>query len=229
MKSVFGILLFCFVFSGISAQNYERPVQPDLPGEIMIDLGFNFLYDHPSFMNTKFFPSRSFGVYYQQTFKVANWFTVNPGIGIGNDRLGWKEDVNFIQDSARVFSFDTISDISLNKNLLTFTYLEVPLELRFYPFHKTNEGEGFFVSVGGIVGLKIDSHTKIKYDFSGDSRKEKQKGDFGLNDFRFQYIIRMGWKPVNIYGKVYVTDLFQKGPLGANPSMFSIGLNFTGF
>ena len=228
MKSVLGLVLVVMVGCSAVAQSVERPVQPNLPGEIMVDFGFNFLNGFPQQLDTKFFSSRSFGVYYQRTFPLNSRITFNPGIGIGNERLSWDRDMNFIQDTARVFSFDTL-DVNPKKNLLVFSYLEIPVEFRFYPFSKTTNGEGFFIGLGGMIGLRFESHTKIKYEFEGDTRTEKDKSDFGLNDFRYGFIARAGWKPINVYYKYYQSELFNDGPFDTKPTMFTIGVNFSGF
>lgn len=229
MKIVFGFVLILFITVSGFGQNPNRPVQPNMPGDIMVDFGFNFLNDYPGILDQKFFPSRSFGVFYQRTFKLSDKFTFHPAIGITNDRFGWDNDVNFQQDSLGSYVFDTLTIANLKKNILTFSYLEVPLELRYYPFTQTSEGEGFFVGGGVIAGVKINAHTKIKYKFDGNNRTIKEKSNFGLNDFRIGYVARIGWKPVNFFYKQYLTDMFQKGPLGSNPVMFTFGLNFTGF
>ncbi len=218
---------------GVSGQSVERPVQPNIPGDIMIDFGFNFMNQFPEFLSSDFFPSRSFGVYYQRTFKIFDWATFNPAIGIGNDRFGWSDDLNFIQDTSRTFSFDTITGINLRKNMLIFSYLEIPAELRFYPT-KTIDGDGFFIGVGGMIGVRINAHTKIKYKFAGDIRTEKNRSGFGLNNVRYGITGRVGWKQFNIFYKHYLSDLFQKSPEldpfpVTNPYMFTIGINFTGF
>jgi hypothetical protein len=229
MKRVFGVFLLVVTTYMVLGQSSDRPKQPDPPGDISIEFGFNFLNQFPDIMEREFLPSRSFTAGYQYSFPINNYLTFDPFLGISNDRFGWKNDLNFIQDSARSYSFDSLDYLSLRKNLLTMTYLELAPEFRFYPL-KTTNGDGLFVGVAGIAGWRIDAHTKIKYRLEGENRIDKQKASFGLNEFRFGYKVSVGWKPVNVYFKQYLTEIFNSGDLGQFPTtQFSIGLRLTGF
>lgn len=210
------------------SQNTDRPSQPDLPGDISIDFGLNTLYERLPIMRHKVWPSRSFGIYYQRTFMLSERFGVTPEVGIGNDRFGWKRDVNFLQDSLGVFSFDTLSIPSIKRNKFIMSYVEIPVELRFFP-KKSKNGEGFFIGVGGILGYRIDSRTKIKYKDQDETRQVRESAGFGLNNFRYGIVGRVGWKPVNFYYKQYFSGLFDIGPYDTNPTMFTFGISFTGF
>jgi len=116
----------------------------------------------------------------------------------------------------------------------------MPLELRFHP-KGTVEGEGFFVSAGVIPGLKLNAHTRIKYEESGAKQTQKLRANFGLNDYRLGLQFRVGWEGVNFFYKTYMTELFRKkqniylpGDLensvdSFNPTITTIGINFSGF
>jgi hypothetical protein len=220
------LIVFTSTLSGQSAK--ERIAQPDIPGDISVDFGLTFLNNTEDFLQTKTWPSRTVGLHYMYTHKLSDRFTVNPALGFGMDRFGWQDNVNFLQDTALTYQLDTIAGLSLKKNLLTFSYLEVPVELRYYPF-KTVKGEGFFVGVGAFAGLRIGSQTKIKYEFDNADRVEKHRADFGLNQFRYGVQAHIGWKQISIFGKVYLNDMFEIKPSGADPSQITFGLNFSGF
>ncbi len=228
MRIILGLSFLLLSFTTILAQS-QRPEQPDLPGDISIDFGFNQLMQHPEQMNLRFFRSRSFGIYYQKIWQLSDRFAATTNIGVGNDRLGFRRDINFQLDTGRTFSFDTLQLGNIKKNLLTQTYLEIPLELRFYPTKTNDRGEGFFIGVGGVFGYRVDSHTKIKYSANGENRILKDKARLGHNNIRYGLIGRVGFKSVSLYYKQYFSSLFTDGPLGSDPTVFSFGLTLTGF
>lgn len=229
MKYILSFFILAAVsFAAVAQSQKEKPEQPDIPGDISVDFGIAFLRNTENFLVTRAVPSRTAGLYYTYTHQLSDRFTITPGLGVSMDRHGIDNNVNFQQDSLRAFQLDTISGLTLRKNLLTFSYLEIPVELRFYPF-KTVKGEGVFVGVGGFAGLRIGSQTKIKYDFENSARVEKVRGDMGLNQFRYGLQAHIGWKQFSIFGKFYLNDLFETPPAGANPRQLTFGINFTGF
>ena len=109
------------------------------------------------------------------------------------------------------------------------TYLDIPLEFRFHP-QGTEDGEGLFLGVGVVAGLRLRAHTKWKYENNGETTREKQTGDFNLNSFRYGYQIRAGFRGVHLFYKRYLSETFQGDfPDGTNPTMTTIGINVTGF
>ena len=229
MKYIVAFSLAIIVsLSAVAQTQMSSPEQPDIPGDISVDFGLTFLRNTQQFLESQAWPSRVVGLHYMYTHKLADKFTINPALGVGMDRFGIQDNVNFQQDSSRVYQLDTISGLTLRKNLLTFSYLELPVELRFYPF-KTVQGEGFFLGIGGFAGLRIGSTTKVKYDFDNGTRVEKQRGDYGINQFRYGLQTHIGWKQFSIFSRIYLNDLFENPPVGVNPRQITFGINFTGF
>ena len=210
------------------AQTEDRPVQPDVPGDISFDFGLGILSNNPNYFDNDLWPSRAVGLHYMYTIKLSDRFVLNPSLGFAFDRLGLKNNVNFLEDDAGIYQLDTIADLTLNKNMLKYTYLELPLELRYYPF-RTVKGEGFFIGAGGVVGVKLGSQTKLKYDFNEETRVLRSKADLGLNDLRYGVQAHIGWKAFSIFYKHYFSDLFQTGPADLKARQFTVGINFTGF
>jgi hypothetical protein len=212
------------------AKDGDRPEQPDLPGDIMVDVGFNLISDDTDLLNTEFWPSKSVGIYYMRTFKINNYFTFNPALGLGLEKYGLADNANYVSNENRNIVFDTITNVRVRKNKLAVTYLDIPMELRFYP-RETIDGEGLFIGVGGVIGFRVRAHTKVKYDLFEDTRIEKTTGRFGLSDFRYGLQIRAGWKGAHLFFKQYFSPMFNdgRGPLGAEPTAFTLGINITGF
>lgn len=212
-------------FKGFAQDN--KPKQPDLPGDLVFDFGLGYLYNAGELEN-KPFKSTNFGAYYMYTLKLNDFVTVNPQLGLTFERYDFFNSVNFTEGEDRIIQWDTIADVPLSQNKLITNFIELPLEIRFYPL-KTIEGEGIFVGIGGSIGLNTNSFTRIRYEVDGDRRKSTLSGDFGLNNFRYGVQARIGMKGINAFYKVYLNDMFDEGPGGTNPAVMTFGINFTGF
>ncbi len=229
MKKGFGLIILCFIFFFGFGQEEKRLQQPDIPGDIMLDLGFNSLMKNNELINTKIFPSRSFGIYYMAKRQLSDRFIFNPAIGFTFEKIGFADRANYQLNALKIISWDTVEVGELKRNRLAITYLETPLELRFYP-DKTVNGEGFFVSFGGILGLKIVAKTKIKYKLGGTNFKEVNVANFGLSDFRYGIVARIGFEKVNAFLKYYLSDVWRRAPIvQGTSSQFTFGINLTGF
>lgn len=109
---------------------------------------------------------------------------------------------------------------NLSKTKLAVTYLNVPLLLEFQIPVNQNEGR-LFVNAGLIGGVKIGSHTKVKY---GDT-KEKDRSGFNLNSFKYSATARIGYKDISLFANYSLTPLFQSGK-GPELTPFTIGISF---
>jgi len=109
---------------------------------------------------------------------------------------------------------------NLSKTKLAVTYLNVPLLLEFQIPVNQNEGR-LFVNAGLIGGVKIGSHTKVKY---GDT-KDKDRSGFNLNSFKYSATARIGYKDISLFANYSLTPLFQSGK-GPELTPFTIGISF---
>ena len=193
MKKVFIFLILFGAFGSIYSQ--DEIARPDIPGELMVDLGLNYLDEISSDLNQQAWLSKSLGIYYTKRKIFKKKMVFNYGIGMGFENLDFGSN-NTIYDEGGELKIDDFpsdfSDFPIQKNRLAITYLEVPLEMRFYPTG-TEFGEGLFLSVGSIGGIRIDSHTKWKYNDEGDDKVQKNSGSFDLNRFRFGYQLRFDY------------------------------------
>ena len=229
MKKVLGLIILYLNFFFGFGQEEKRLQQPDIPGDIMLDLGFNLLMNNNESINTKIFPSRSFGIYYMAKRKLSDRFIFNPAIGFTFEKIGFADRANYQLNNLKTISWDTVEVGELKRNRLAITYLEAPLEFRFYP-NKTVNGEGFFVSFGAALGVKIVSKTKIKYKLGGANLKEVNVANFGLSDFRYGILARVGFEKVNAFMKYYLSNVWRRAPIAqGTSSQFTFGINLTGF
>ncbi|MFO8235094.1 MAG: outer membrane beta-barrel protein [Bacteroidales bacterium] len=116
-----------------------------------------------------------------------------------------KSDGEIITDQ----SYDT-ENIIVEKAKLSTTYITIPLILE-WQTPITKKDDKLFISGGLIGGIKIGSHTKIKYkDHNGDMKKDKNRNDFYLSPYRYGYTIRAGVGFVKLYANYYATPMFEK-------------------
>lgn len=252
MKYLFGSLLI-LISVGLFAQDKNEFARPDLPGELMVDLGFSLWSETVSDLDQEFWPSKSVGIYYLKSKELNEKFRFNYGLGFSMDKIGFKTNVDSIAESSDfvnltlnpstgdiVFSSTVGASDSINFNKYSFknTFLEIPLELRFYP-GGTEEGEGFFMSIGGMLGLRLKSKDKLVFDFDGEKFKSKSSGDFGSSNFRYGVQARLGFRGVHLFYKQYFNNVFREdmkvitfdNPSGQtfNTKMVTFGINITGF
>lgn len=237
MKYVFGFILLVV---GLSANAQDSFKTPDFPGDLMVDIGLNY-WDQADSLDQKGWPSKSISFYYMKTKFLSNKFTFRYGAGLGLEKisLGNRRTLTSLEDSVLVADvpFD-LTRTDMRKNKLALTYLDIPVELRFYP-KGTEEGEGLFVGVGGIVGIRMAAHIKLKYGNADELIKEKMTGKYNLNSFRYGVQARVGFKGVHFFFKKYFSETFNDNlqfsngteitDMGYNPTMTTFGINITGF
>ncbi len=230
MRYVYGVILTLLVISASAQDGLKRP---DIPGELMVDVGFNVWSSMPGALERRTWSSKSIALYYTKRKAFSSKLSLNYGIGFGMEKMS-------LGDSSTLFSNVLVNDTlrsvvigpnpqNFDKNKLATTYLDIPIEFRFHPMG-TEDGEGLFLGVGGIVGLRLNAHTKWKYDNNGETVRDKVSGKFNLNSVRYGYQIRAGFRGAHIFYKRYVSPVFKDTfEDGFNPVMTTVGINLTGF
>ncbi|WP_462247731.1 outer membrane beta-barrel protein [Ekhidna sp.] len=232
MRYIFGVLIVFLVVSA-SAQEEKELKRPDIPGEVMVDVGFNVWSSMPGALERRNWAAKSIAIYYTKRKAFGSKFSFNYGIGLGLEKMSLGDSSTLfsnkvVDDTLRAVSVGANTD-NYSKNKLAMTYLDIPVEFRFHPLG-SQDGEGLFLGVGGIVGLRLNAHTKWKYDLNGETVREKNSGKFNLNSFRYGYQIRAGFRGVHLFYKRYVSNVFNDAfPDGSNPVMTTVGINLTGF
>ncbi len=101
-------------------------------------------------------------------------------------------------------------DYPILKNKLVTTYLTAPLLVELQLFNG-KRSKRMHIAGGIIGGMKISSHTKVKYNEDGDRKKEKNRNDFYIAPFRYGLTGRIGYRAINLYFNYYMTDFFLEG------------------
>lgn len=113
---------------------------------------------------------------------------------------------------------------SNQKSKFSSAYLNIPL-LAEFQIPVENYGDRFYVSAGVVAGIRLSTHTKVKYRANGKKEKLKTPDDYYLQDVRFSGMLRMGYRWVNVFASYDIQPLFldDKGP-ELYPFSFGIAL-----
>ncbi|QMU28711.1 outer membrane beta-barrel protein [Adhaeribacter radiodurans] len=118
-----------------------------------------------------------------------------------------------ITDENNTTVFYNESTLSLEKSKLTTSSLNLPVIIELN-FKDKNGKESFKIGGGGFVGYRLGSHTKIKYQSEGNTYKDKERGNYNLEDMQYGVNFLIGYKWINLFAKYNLNDLFKdnRGP-----------------
>ena len=236
MRFISLILFFYFSFTALSQDTDDEKNNINLPGYLKLNFGFTFLEDNNHSLQSDFFPSRSLDIFYSKPIFLGDNFSINPGLGISNDRLSFSNDVTLSEitdvDGINQIIVDTLS-FSPDKNSLKGTYLIVPVDFKYYFGSGNLDKRRFFIGVGAEVGFLLNSSTKVKQTINNIANTTKSKSDFGLNDFKYGVSFQIGVGNFNIYYKKHLSNLFDSNSLplyeNNNPTVNKVGISFSLF
>ncbi len=206
------ILILLVASAGhLFAQKDKSFGRPNIPGKLILDLGSYGLTNASKEFESRWFGSKSVGLSYTREKDLTKNLTLNIGIGITSEKISFKsnEVLRVLpQFGDSIIYTNTASDTtsqSLDKNKLALTFLEIPVEFRFYPLgtdHKTK----WFIGVGGYAGFNFNTHSKYKIR-RGET--VKQQADFGQNRFRYGLMLRFGFDSFSLFGRVGLSEVFD--------------------
>lgn len=234
---IYFIVLVTFLSSltafGQNENKSKYQARPDLPGKLMFDYGYNFLQNNPSDFGVRGIQSKSVGLHYSKEFFPINKLSFSVGAGFAFEKLSFtgRNLLSYELDGDNTLSYaPAANDILIDKSKLATTYVQLPIDIRFYP---KGEGVGtrFFVGVGGYIGYLLEAHNKISYA-SNDVKQTKQRGSFGLNEFRYGMTLKLGFDNIHFLYKYDFSELFQSNnaPLdNGNANVWSAGLSINIF
>ena len=128
--------------------------------------------------------------------------------------------LEFIEVSTQERNFD--------KNRLQATYLTGVVAFEFQtPVGK--EDSEFFMLAGAYGNFRMGSNLKQKWDDGGNKQKNKDKGDFYLNDLEYGLTGRIGIGDINFFANYSLTPLFKDDKLPSDWYPLTVGLMIVGF
>jgi hypothetical protein len=216
----------------------------------VVDLGFSNYSDNTNYANAGSYlvnsPSPGSAALDKDAFKLRNgksinvniWFFLQRlnliqhhvhlkyGLGLELNNYRYKSESNISYKEGGLVPYTTNTQtnapfifrdsIKFSKNKLAADYLTVPVMLNFV----TNADERknrFGLSVGVSAGYLYSQRNKQK---SNERGKLKNKGDYGLERFKFSYVTELTLGPVTLYGSYSPKSMYERS-LDVKP--FNVG------
>lgn len=139
---------------------------------------------------------------------VSDYFGLLTGAGLQYNSYRFANDYTLASQGDSLIAY-VDSSISLSKNKLRTTYLNVPLMLEFNTSRKHERS--FHMAVGVVGGLHLGSMYKQKYSSEGQDYKVKSKNDFQVAPYKLEAMIRLGYGSFNMFAGYQLTQLFEEG------------------
>jgi len=226
MKRVFQSILIIFLvvsFQQSSAQTLSESAKKKVT--VGVDLFTDIWNNVPSTVNDQLI-NQGTNVYMTYNIPVGNSKTTTFGIGLGfgTHNLSLK-DGHIADIKSDTIQFVPLAlGLSLKKDKLTFSYLELPMHLKFLI------KKSFKFSVGLKISYLIDSKEKYVGTLiaNGATRKIKNKGVYQLNTVGYSPEIRFGYKAINVFAAYQIVSIFRTGH-GPGIHPFSVGITITPF
>ena len=148
---------------------------------------------------------------------------INLKYGLGVEMFNFRFDkpISFREDIVTNIKMDVVS---FTKNKLLVKYLTVPVQINFSP-NPTNK-KAFYASIGMSAGYLWNAKNK---QISAERGKEKYRGNFNLNDWRFATIGELGLGAIRLYGSFANSNLFDINQRIIDMQPFAVGLRFSKF
>lgn len=147
------------------------------------------------------------------------------GMGFNWNNYVFENDNNIVVGASDAIEvLPAPPNTNIKKSKFTTLYLHMPaiLEIQL----PTSNRHSLNIGAGVIGGIKLNSHTKMKFE---DDEKLKTNTDLNLNLLRGGVTGRIGYENFMIYGTYYLTPWFRdnQGPGYYNLEPFEIGISLT--
>jgi len=161
------------------------------------------------------FDVAQFGLRFNDQFKVY------LSTGFEWNYLRLKENVLLAENTTPLtFELKDPDEVHYSKNVLTSTYLRVPLtfELR---SRKLKNGDRVKFAFGPMTGILLKGTQRLK---SVQLGKQKFRDNYNFASFQYGGFARLGYGSAGVYVKYYANDLFEKSPAQEGLNNFAFGL-----
>ncbi len=149
---------------------------------------------------------------------------LTTGLGFSFTSVAFKNNYVLVETPDTLYAvIDTVNVYSKNK--LKASYLTVPLLLEFNT--NANAEKSFYLAAGVVGGVRMTSKVKRHGEFDGKKFEQKDKGRYGLNAFKLDATVRMGYSHFGVFANYSLLPLFDKGLTpDIYPFTFGLSLNF---
>ena len=153
-------------------------------------------------------------IFMQRINLIKQYVNLKYGLGIEMNNYRFKSAISFKEGGSNPYTGQNIphpfvfrDSISFSKNKLAADYVTIPFMLNF----RTNpdyDKKGLSVSGGVSVGYLYSSRNK---QISDERGKQKNRGDYDVQKWKFAYIGELGLGPVRLYGSYSPKSIFENG------------------
>ncbi len=145
---------------------------------------------------------------------------VNLKYGLGLEMYNYRYETRLsYRNDPQPFVFN--DSVSFTKNKLYVEYLTVPFMVNINTTPDSRRGLSF--SAGVSVGYLTNSRNK---QISGERGKQKYRGDFSFEPWRYAAIAEVGLGPVRLYG-TYSLNRLQKDITRVEQYPYGVGIRFS--
>ena len=167
-------------------------------------------------------------VFMQRLNLIQHHVHLKYGLGVELNNYRYKSAINYNEDGPVPYTANTQTNapfifrdsISFSKNKLAADYVTVPLMLNFVT-NADDRKNRFGLSVGVSAGYLYSQRNK---QVSNERGKLKNRGDYGLQRFKFSYVAELGLGPVILYGSYSPESMYERS-LDIRP--FNLGFRFS--
>jgi len=221
-------IIFVLTISMLSSYSQEITESTRKNFSTVIDVFTDIYSNEPKGIETRTInQGMNFSGLYDYRFGKSN---ISAAIGIGLGAHNFYSNALPVVDSNGNTQLVRIKTLypgtEYKKNKISYTYFDVPIELRL------RTKDEFRAAIGFKLGWLIDSHTKYKGDDyifeTTDELGVKFRDVKNIETFRYGVTARAGWKFINVMGFFSLTDIFKKDK-GPDVYPISVGISLMPF
>ena len=178
--------------------------------------------------------SRGFNAYfmYNKFLKTNPKLALAGGLGVSTSNIFFKEiNIDMSALSATLPFTDLSSSDHFKKYKVATTYLQIPLEFRY--FSKPDEpNKSFKAAIGLKIGTLLNAHSKGKNLENKDGQieneyTEKEASKRYISGSQFMGTARVGYGIFSVFGSYQLNSVLKAGT-GPTMHLFQIGLTISG-
>lgn len=161
--------------------------------------------------------------FFEQNFNlISNKFGLTTGLGFEWNNYRFDNNVVLKKEGNDLIDDYESTPRDYTKSKLVVNYLNLPLLLE-YQTNRFSKKNSFHIGAGLQAGLRIGSHTKLVYQDDGRKKKDKDPGDYHINPFKYDLMVRIGWGKLNLHANYSLNTLF-KNNRGPELYPFAVGI-----
>ena len=150
--------------------------------------------------------------------------TVGPEVSFNNYMLNGND--KWVNVNGRTDVVRETNGHQFQKSKLATSSINLPLMLRLQ-LRDAHYKPTFALGVGGFVGYRIKSWTKLKYTSEGTTYKDKEDGSYNMENFLYGLQGTIGYRSLEFFGKYNINGLFKTNA-GPDTQVLSFGVRIIG-